>query len=433
MRFCIFVFLACTLTAQDRRVESYLMEQASGTSMNPRSATMPMLMFAPDGWQIMLMGTGFLVDTQQSGPRGADKLFSTNWVMVGATHRLGRGAFMFQSMNSLEPATVTRRRYPELFQTGETAYGAPLVDAQHPHDFFMSLGAQYAYPLSEHTILQAYAAPVGDPALGPVAFPHRASAQNLPQATLGHHWEDATHIADDVVTVALMHRAVRVEASGFHGAEPDEHRWNIDYGPIDSWSARVSVFASKDWMAQVSAGRLTHPEPTDPGDVTRITASLHYTRPLASGSAWSSSLIWGRNHVTSTGRNLNAYLAETVFPIGRRNSITGRAELVDKDELFEDEPAAGALADQHAGAVFRIQAYTAGYTREIANVRYADVALGANATAYGVPAAIHPYYGTHPFAVNMYLRVRLGSPSHHASTDMHAMPGMNHTNMNHMH
>src|SRR5205823_4618150 len=101
----------------------------------------------------------------------------------------------------------------------------------------------------------------------------------------------------------------------------------------NSWSTRFSVFPAKNWMAQVSVGRLARPERQSPGDVVRSTASLHYTRPMA-GAGWSSSLIWGRNHDTLTRRNLNSYLVESVLPVTRRNLLTGRAELVDKDELF---------------------------------------------------------------------------------------------------
>ena len=173
----------------------YLMNMSSGTSMNALSWPMPMLSPSLGSWSLMIMGQAFLVDTQQSGPRGADKLYSTNWFMISAQHSLGKGSVMFQSMLSLEPATITSERYPLLFQTGETAYGKPLVDAQHPHDLIMGFGVHYARPLAENTMLQLYYAPVGDPALGPVAFPHRASAFELPQATLSHHWQDSTHIA----------------------------------------------------------------------------------------------------------------------------------------------------------------------------------------------------------------------------------------------
>src|SRR5947209_2754641 len=274
------------------------------------------------------------MDTQQSGPRGGDKFYSSNWFMANAEHRLGQnGAVQMQLMLSLDPATVTDRRYPLLFQNGETAYARPLVDAQHPHDFVMGLSAQYAHSLNRDTMLQLYYAAVGDPALGPVAFPHRASAFELPQATLGHHWQDSSHIANNVATVAVRHKWLRVEASGFYGSEPNENRWNVDWGAMNSWSARISAAPTQNWMAQFSAGRLTRPERQEEGDVVRTTASLAYSLPLARGSSWSTSLIWGRNHQTATQHDLNSYLLETLYPASKRNFLTGRIQLVDKDEL----------------------------------------------------------------------------------------------------
>ena len=326
-----------------------LMNLASGTSMGPQSWAMPMKMINADGWNLMFMGQAYLVETEQTAPRGADKVYSSSWGMFGAAHDIGNGSFMFDLMLSLDPATITDRRYPELFQTGETAYGKPLVDAQHPHDFIMALGVHYAHSLSEHTVLQLYFAPVGDPALGPVAFPHRASASELPEAPLGHHWQDSTHMANEVVTAGVLYKKVRLEASGFYGTEPDENRWNIDYGPINSWSTRLSVFPTKNWMAQVSVGRLVRPERQQPGDVVRSTASLQYNRPMQ-GSSWSSSLIWGRNHDILDHRNLNSYLLESVAPYRRKNFFTGRAELVDKDELFVDQPALEAELDRPPAA-----------------------------------------------------------------------------------
>lgn len=387
--------------------QMYLMNMMSGTSMNPLSWPMPMFMHRLGSWNLMIMAQGYLVDTQQSGPRGGDKFYSPNWGMLSAEHRFGQGSFMVQSMFSLDPATVTHESYPLLFQTGETAYGRPLVDAQHPHDFIMSLGATYAHPLGENTMFQVYYAPVGDPALGPVAFPHRASAAELPQATLGHHWQDSTHIADNVATIALKHKWLRLEASGFYGTEPDENRWNIDWGPMNSYSGRLSVFPSKNWMAQVSAGRIARPERQAVGDVVRATASIHYTRPMSGGNAWSTSLIWGRNHDTASQHNLNSYLLESVYPFAKNNFVTGRIELVDKDELFANEHNLELKVAQSVGSTFRIQAYTGGYTRDIGAFRNVEAGIGANVTAYAIPAAIKPYYGDHPFGANIYLRLRL--------------------------
>ncbi len=371
----------------------YLMNLTSGTSMNPMAWPMPMLMQRKGEWTFMYMGQAFLVDTQQSGPRGGDKFYSTNWGMASAQHSLGAGKIMFDAMLSLEPATVTNRSYPLLFQTGETAYGRALIDAQHPHDFIMGLGVHYVRPLGESALVDLYYAAVGDPALGPVAFPHRASALELPQATLGHHWQDSTHIASNVATVGVKYRWIRLEASGFRGAEPDENRWKIDWGAMDSYSGRVSFFPSKNWTAQVSAGRLTKPEALEEGDIIRTTASVQYTRPRYNGGAWSTSAIWGRNHNTATQQNTNAWLLETLFPVTAKDFVTGRFELAAKNELHPD--------------AFRVKAFTAGYTRDLFTRSNLETGIGANVTRYAIPEAIQPVYGGNPWGVNVYLRVRL--------------------------
>lgn len=384
-----------------------LMNVASGTAVNPQSWPMPMIMTHFGSWNAMFMGEGFLVNTQQSGPRGGDKFYSPNWFMGSAEHRAGEnGAFQADLMLSLEPATVTDRRYPLLFQTGETAFGKPIVDGQHPHNFIMALGFHYVRELGGDTRLELYLAPVGDPALGPVAYPHRASAAELPEAPISHHWQDSTHIADDVVTVGVAYKKVKLEGSGFHGAEPGENRWIIQQGAIDSWSTRLWFFPTRNWAAQVSVGRLTHPEALEPGDQVRSTASLEYTKPMPGGS-WSSSLIWGRNHSTATGRNLNSYLAESLVPIRHKNFLTGRIELVDKDELFAGQPEIEQNLDLLYGSTFRIGAYTIGYTRDFDLFRFVETGLGANFTAYSLPQAIKPYYGDHPVGGNVFIRFRL--------------------------
>jgi hypothetical protein len=384
-----------------------LMNVATGTSVNPDSWPMPMILTHLEHWNAMFMGEGFLLDTQQSGPRGGDKFYSPNWFMASAEHRAGKnGAFQADLMLSLDAATVTERRYPLLFQTGETAYGKPIVDGQHPHNFIMGLGFHYLRELGGDTRIEVYFAPVGDPALGPVAYPHRASAAELAQAPISHHWQDSSHILNDVVTVGVAYKKVKLEASGFHGAEPGENRWIVQQGAIDSWSTRLWFFPARDWAAQVSVGRLAHPEALGPGDQVRSTASLEYTKPMPGGS-WSSSLIWGRNHDTATGRNLNSYLAESVVPIRRENFLTGRVELVDKDELFGGQPEIEQNLDIRYGSTFRIGAYTIGYTRDVELFRSVETGVGANFTAYSLPEAIKPYYGDHPVGGNFFIRFRL--------------------------
>ncbi len=385
----------------------FLMNLSSGTGMNPTAWPMPMLMRPFGSWNTMFMAQAFVNDIQQSGPRGGDKLFSTNWFMANAEHRAGRnGAFQIQLMLSLEPATITDRRYPLLFQTGETAFGRPIIDGQHPHDFIMSLGFQYALSLNENTTLELYFAPVGDPALGPVAYPHRASAMELPVATISHHWQDSTHIANNVVTAGIAYKKIKLEASGFYGSEPDEFRWDIDFGPLNSWSTQLSYFPTKNWAAQVSVGHLIHPEMLEIGDQTRSTASVEYSKPMPGGS-WSSSLIWGRNHSTYTKRNLNSYTLESVMPIHRNNFVAGRLELVDKDDLFDEQAGIEQFLDVHYGSTFRIGAYIIGYTRDIDIFRYVETGIGADITAYSTPVAIKPYYGNHPTGGVVFVRFRL--------------------------
>jgi len=369
----------------------FLMDDASGTSLNPKAWDMPMLIRNHAGWNTMFMGSAFLADIQQSGPRGGDKLFSTNWFMASVSHKLGhRASLDIAVMLSLEPATVADRRYPLLFQTGETAFGQPIVDGQHPHNFVMGAGVHYAREISSGLTLSLYAAPVGDPALGPVAFPHRASAMEIPQAPISHHLQDSTHISDDVITAGLAGGAFRVEASGFHGAEPGENRWIIQQGAIDSWSGRLWWLPSKNWAAQISAGHVAHPEALEPGDQTRLTSSVAYDR-----NGWSSSLIWGRAHNTATHANRNSWLAETLVPVSKHNLVTGRIELADKDELLG------------SGQNFRILATTLGYTRKLGTVAGVGIGIGGNASFYAIPDAIKPEYGNHPRGAILFLRFRL--------------------------
>jgi hypothetical protein len=373
--------------------------QASGTSLNPAASPMEMLHLQAGRWTLMLHGVLFVTDIQQTGPRAGDKFVSMNWFMTQASHPLAGGTFSLRSMLSLDPATITQRRYPELFQTGETAFGLPLVDAQHPHDLFMELAVEYTHQLGDNARFWLYVAPVGDPALGPVAYPHRVSAAELPQATLGHHLEDSTHISDEVVTLGAARGIFGIEASGFHGQEPDENRWNIDHGAINSWAGRFTITPNSHWSAQVSAGRLKMPEALEPGDQIRTSASVTYVRPFNRGD-WATSLIWGRVHRTVAHDNLNGYDLESVARFRSVNYVTGRVEVVDKDELFGP-------GNPLFGQTFRIGAYTAGYTRDFNLIPRIASGLGANITQYSMPGPVHEYYGSHPLAVLVFVRFRL--------------------------
>jgi len=378
---------------------------SSGTGMEPISTSAPMLMTRKGGWMLMFHANVFVLDEQQSSLRGADRFFSTNWFMPMAQRKLGPGVFTGRVMVSLEPATVTGRRYPLLFQQGETAFGLPITDGQHPHDFIMEVAALYDWKIGRQSLLSFYFAPVGDAAIGPAAYPHRASALEDPVATLGHHQEDSTHIADDVVTVSLTYRIARIEASGFHGREPDEFRWNIDQGNIDSWSTRLTIEPGKNWSGQYSYARIKSPEALFPGeDQERMTASLMYNRPFRGGN-WASTILWGRTRSIEDDSVFNSYLLESAIRFRAMNHVWTRIESAGRSTelLLGENRLPPGFQEQPIGGV---QAYTLGYDRDIKIVPHLASAIGAQVTTYGVPEPLRAIYGSRPAGIAIFMRLR---------------------------
>ncbi len=377
----------------------------SGTGWQPASVPEPEWMLMRGGWELMAHGVIFADYNQQGGPRGEGKAESVNWGMTMEQHGLGRGTILFRQMFSAESLTSPHPGFPELFQTGETYHGAPLVDHQHPHNVFAELSALYLLPLSKKISWELYGGPAAEPALGPVTYIHRTSASELPLAPLGHHLQDSTHTSFGVVTTGFVIERVKLEVSAFNGREPNEQRWSIQPAALDSYSGRVSVAPARDWTAQYSVGRLEHPEAAEPGSQWRQTASVEYDRHLAAGN-WATSLVWGRVHKIATGANLNGYLLESTLNFLRRDYAFTRLELVDKDELFPQ-------AAVHPA--YRIGAYTFGGVRDLVQNRAWQLGLGADVTFYSTPAALDAAYGNGPVSFQIFLRVRPGldSAGHH--------------------
>lgn len=383
---------------------------ASGTSIEPKttSESDPMVVKTRGSWTFMFHANAFLVDTQQSGPRGHDKLFSTNWLMPMLMHQSGRNTITFRTMLSLEPATVTDRRYPELFQKGEIAYGLPIIDGQHPHELFMELAGRYEFKLSDRSQIFVYGGPVGEPALGPTAYPHRSSASENPVATLGHHEQDSTHISNSVITLGFTGGPLQLEASTFHGREPGENRWNIDKGKPDSFASRLTIGLNKNLSGQFSIGRINSREALEPNlDTLRTTASIHYNRQFSFGHI-SSSLIWGRNKDLDHDRSriFNSYALESTVKFLKRNWAWTRIENVDRDRtLLVGETRAALNVEEDP--IGRVQAYTFGYERDLPiRISALNVGLGVQATAYGVPLPLKAVYGNRPAGLSVFLRLR---------------------------
>ena len=383
---------------------------SSGTTVEPKttSESAPMIHTSLGNWTLMIHANGFLVDTQQNGARGADKLFSPNWLMPMVSRDFGRQTVTFRTMLSLEPATVTNRRYPQLFQSGEIAYGLPIVDGQHPHELFMELTGRYDFRLREKSRLFLYGGPVGDPALGPTAYPHRASASENPVSAIGHHQQDSTHVSDSVITLGFVEGPIQLEASTFHGREPNENRWNIDRGTPDSFSSRLTIALGSKLSGQLSAGRINNREGLEPNlDTLRTTASIHHNARFSGGHI-SSSLIWGRNKdlVGHGGRIFNSYTAESTVNFLNRNWAWTRIENVDRDRtLLAGETRATLQVEEDP--IGRVQAYSFGYERDLPiGPSFLNVGLGIQATAYGVPSQLKSVYGSHPAAFTFFLHLR---------------------------
>src|SRR5690606_33840037 len=257
--------------------------------------------------------------------RGGRILDLPNWAMLAAERTTpGGGHLMLRGMLSLDPVTIGRPGYPLLYQTGEG-----LTDRQHPHDLFMELGVLYSHPIDETQRVFAYAGLPGEPALGPVAFMHRGSIGGNPDAPLGHHFQDATHITHGVLTAGYIYNRTKLDASLFRGREPDAERFGIDAGPLDSWSVRATQNV-KDWSLQASYGRIHAPEPDDHGDVHRTTVSVSRARTYRAANPirHETTLVWGMN-AGHHGTVAHSVLRESSLT-GRRGQLWSRWEVLQR-------------------------------------------------------------------------------------------------------
>lgn len=371
---------------------------ASGTSWQPESTPMEAIHGQYGPWATMLHGFINLAAADAGGPRGDSKIFSQSMFMGMAHRPLGVGSLTLRGMVSLDP-TMGKDGYPLLFQTGETADGlTPLIDRQHPHDFLMELAAVYSHPLSASTSVFLYAGYPGEPALGPPTFMHRFSGQDNPDAPLGHHWLDATHITFGVLTAGLVWNSVKIEGSLFNGREPDQYRWDFDPLRLNSTSLRLTWNPSANWSMQASWGSINSPEALEADiDQQRITASVTYNRPLASGN-WQTTLAWGRND-KNPGDATNALLLESALA-WNAHTVFGRIEYTEKDELFgEDEPL------HHE--TFDVSKFSLGYVYDIPVTQHVKLGLGAVGSTYAFPSELDPYYGSNPLSGTVFIRAKL--------------------------
>jgi hypothetical protein len=355
---------------------------------------------SPD-WQFMSDGALFAIINHQGGPRGADELPVTNWWMGMPNRPIGSSQLRINTMISLEPVTAGTSGYAELFQVGEALNGRPLIDRQHPHDFLMQLAAVWRIPIGDTAGFTIAGGPAGEPALGPVAFMHRASAAENPFATLSHHTFDSTHIAYGVVTAAVDRGPWFIEGSLFNGREPDEHRWDLDLGSLNSVSARVWFQPTERWEFQASTGHLVDPEELEPGNIERTTASASWLKQNDQDLR-AITIGYGVNAAEHGTRQ--AVFAEGTRHVGL-NSVFFRAESlqVETNLLLTDTAPA---TDHEAERKDRVSTLTIGGVRDILRWRGFEGGFGVAVTFYAVPEALKPSYGNRPVSWQLYFRLR---------------------------
>ena len=372
----------------------------SGTSWLPDSSPMHAIHRTWGGWSVMLHGVVFVAYNKQYTRRGDEQLGIIDWEMIMAMRRIGSGLLHLHGMVSLEPATIGARGYPLLLQTGESYQGRPLVDRQHPHDFFMELAAIFEWPIAPNLALSLYGGAAGEPALGPVAFMHRPSAQSDPFAPLGHHWQDATHISYGVATAGLYSRGWKLEGSIFNGREPDENRWDFDFRRLDSYSGRLTVNPTPRWSLTGWYGFLDSPEGLRPDESThRYGASAVYSGRGVLGGEWATLVLWSAN--AHDGHVQHSAVLESNLELGRQSAVFGRYERVRKSA--EDLVVPGALL----GEEYDIESLVGGYIREVGSIQGGTIGAGIRASLNFIPRTLEPAYGTRtPGGIAVYVRVR---------------------------
>lgn len=373
--------------------------ESSGTSWQPDSSEHAGLHLMQGDW--MVMGHALLngVYDWQQGPRGDEKAFVSGMLMGAATRTFADGdTLRLRAMLSPDPL-MGKPGLPLLLASGETANGTtPLVDRQHPHDLFMELSTSIAHVLSATDSVFAYGGLPGEPAFGPPAFMHRLSISESPEPPITHHWLDSTHITFGVVTLGWVHEDWKLEASRFRGREPDQFRYNIESGSLDSDSLRLSWNPARTLSLQFSWAHVVSPEQLYPTEnQTKESASAIYTRSYGVAGWWSTTMAWGRR--SSGHRALDALALESTVKLSEAWSLFSRAEREQNDELT--------LIGLEPGPVYAVGKLSAGLVRYFRIAEHASLGLGGLYSINSVPTALVPLYGDDPRGAMVFLRLKV--------------------------
>ena len=388
----------------------------SGTGWQPTLTPMAGLSGSWHGWETMLHGNIFgqvLIESGEKHRTGGASGFqasSVNWGMLMARRPAAGGRFGVRAMLSAELWTVSDCGFLNLLATGEICEGDSIHDRQHPHDLFMELAVDFDRPLCGSLRWQVYAGLAGEPALGPPGFPHRFSAALNPIAPISHHWLDSSHITFGLITGGVYNERWKGEVSVFNGREPDEQRADIDFGSLDSVSARLSFAPNDRWVLQASSGHLNEAEAAfaqrPRSDLKRSTVSAAYHRPYRGAGIWSTTVAVGLNDGKEALPEgtfeavTQALLLESTLKLDGPHWLFGRGEVVRK-------PAHDLHAHEFGAEILVVGKGQAGYSYNFARKAGLELGIGASISASVLPPALAPrYFGRIAWSLAVFASVR---------------------------
>jgi len=378
----------------------------SGTGWQPDATSMYGYMKMGKKWNLMVHGSIFFRYNHQdvtNKTRRSDSLNdrwdAPNWVMLMANRKIKqRGLLALSLMLSADKLIMGGDGYPLLFQSGETYKQKPLVDRQHPHDVISGLSIGYTHMINRDMDVTGYFGFPGEPAIGPPAFMHRMSSFNNPDATLGHHWQDATHITFGLVTMGLRYKILKLEFSNFTGREPDENRYDFDKPRFDSYSWRLSVNPNDNFSIQFSQAFIKSPESLEPDEnVTRTTASVLHSIILGEKTHLSSAIIWGNNQKWDSKPEHSA-LVESNLQINR-SAYYMRFESIQKSASELQ------INQQNGHELFPVNMLTLGSSYNVLTFLNTNLRAGLQGSIYTSSEKLRSVYGRNPLAFEAYLRL----------------------------
>ena len=300
--------------------------ESSGTAWQPDTSEHAGVEVMSGDWTLMAHGVLNLVYDHQSGPRGDDKAFACGMLMGMAQRPLGNGTLQFKAMVSPDPL-MGPSGYPLLLASGETANGRrpadrPPASARLLHGA-VGLGLAEHRPEEQRLSLCRPAGRAGVRAAGLHAprgdHGFARGADQPPLAGLHAHQLRRGRPA------GLVLDRVKLEVSRFNGREPDQHRWNIETGPLEF--DRRSAFVEPDANAR-AAGELGAFHRSRAArarvDQKRWSASALWADEVAPGWKLAGTLAWGRKSVP--GHSDDAFAAEASLKHAELDAVRPRRD-----------------------------------------------------------------------------------------------------------